>query len=92
MVNFYENIENNDPNDIDSDNMSIEQVFFIKPSHQISQTLKQRGKSHLRLSHNVFSVDSSRAPPRSHSGGQHMTPNIVPRLPIDKIQDPVTAP
>ena len=39
MVNFYENLETADPAEIDSDNMSIEQVFFIKPTHQISQTI-----------------------------------------------------
>lgn len=36
MVNFYDNLETADPADIDSDNMSIEQVFFIKPTHQIT--------------------------------------------------------
>ena len=40
MVNFYDNLETADPAEIDSDNMSIEQIFFIKPTHQISQTIK----------------------------------------------------
>ena len=39
MVNFYENLETAGPNDVDSDNMSIEQVFFIKPTHQTSQAI-----------------------------------------------------
>lgn len=36
MINFYTNLEKTDPNEIDSDNMSIENVFFIKPTYQIS--------------------------------------------------------
>lgn len=57
MVNFYENLEQADPKEIDSDNMSIEQVFFIRPTHQISQSIKQRSKSQLKLSHQLVSAD-----------------------------------
>jgi hypothetical protein len=32
MVNFYDNLEKADANTIDSDNLSIENIFFIKPT------------------------------------------------------------
>jgi len=67
MINFYDNLEKDDPNDIDSDNMSIEQVFFIKPAERTSETLMKRGKSQLRLSNRVFSSESNQAPRTSYS-------------------------
>jgi len=58
MKNFYENLETGDPKENDSDNMSIEHVFFIKPTEQISQYLRQKSKSQLKLSKNVLSSEN----------------------------------
>lgn len=71
MVNFYENLETGEPKEIDSDNMSIEQVFFIKPTTQISNTIQKRSKSHLKISHQVFSqgTGTAESAPRAHSIG-----------------------
>ena len=61
MVNFYDNLETADPAEVDSDNMSIEQIFFIKPSHTITQAIQLRAGSQMRISPRVLCKDDQGA-------------------------------